>query len=356
MRSLSDTLDRLTRLNHRINPTSPASRLAQFAAFGSNPGALSAKLYIPTALAEQPALVVVLHGCTQTPAGYDDSSGWSKLADEFGFVVLYPEQTRSNNVHLCFNWFVPDDIRRDHGEALSIRQMIETVVMKHGIDRKRVFVTGLSAGGAMANVMLATYPEIFAGGAIIAGLPYGTASTIPEAFDRMRAHGLPPSSVLSGLLASAAPAVRSWPSISIWHGTADQTVSPANAIALIDQWRGIQKLPPEPTATEKSGRDTIRVWRDDNGQVLISYHAISGMGHGTPVDTAHAREKAAPFMINVGISSTSQIAYEWGLTPSFDRLRVDSAPVGKLVPDIKCHPSGIQEAIETALRSAGLLK
>ena len=90
-----------------------------------------------------------------------------------------------------FNWFQPEDIRRGSGEALSIRQMIASVSAAWRIDPGRVFITGLSAGGAMASVMLATYPEVFAGGAIIAGLPYGSASTIPEAFDRMRGHGLP---------------------------------------------------------------------------------------------------------------------------------------------------------------------
>ena len=117
--------------------------------------------------------------------------GWSQLAAEQGFAILFPEQRRANNPNLCFNWFVPDDVNRDRGEVLSIRQMIETLVTKHGLDRRRVLITGLSAGGAMAAAMLATYPDVFAAGAIIAGLAYGCASTIPEAFDRMRGHGGP---------------------------------------------------------------------------------------------------------------------------------------------------------------------
>ena len=121
--------------------------------------------------------------------------------------MLFPEQQRANNANLCFNWFVPEDIRRDSGEALSIRQMIEATVVAHGIDRRRIFVTGLSAGGAMASVMLATYPEIFAGGAIIAGLPYGSAATIPEAFDRMRGHGGPVGPGAAGAACAAPPAM-----------------------------------------------------------------------------------------------------------------------------------------------------
>lgn len=142
--------------------------------FGSNPGTLACWLYLPSILAPKTPLVVVLHGCTQNAATYDHGSGWSKLAEEKGFAVLFPEQQRANNANLCFNWFEPDDIRRDAGEALSIRQMIRHVVESHGMDPGKIFVTGLSAGGAMANVMPVTYPELFAGGAIIGGLPYGS--------------------------------------------------------------------------------------------------------------------------------------------------------------------------------------
>src|SRR6478736_1551839 len=148
------------------------TRLRENFGFGSNPGNLRMFVYRPPTLADNPALVVVLHGCTQSAASYDLGAGWSTLADRYGFVLLLPEQTSANNPKTCFNWFLPGDTRRDRGEALSIRQMIEKTIGAHGIDRKRVYVTGLSAGGAMTAAMLATYPEVFAAGAIIAGLPY----------------------------------------------------------------------------------------------------------------------------------------------------------------------------------------
>ncbi|RVD47672.1 PHB depolymerase family esterase, partial [Mesorhizobium sp. M7A.F.Ca.ET.027.03.2.1] len=113
---------------------------------------------MPADLPDGAPLVVVLHGCTQNAAGYDRHSGWSQLADEGGFALLYPEQQRANNPNLCFNWFLPADTARDRGEVFSIRQMIETMVVAHGLDRKQIFVTGLSAGGAMAAAMIATYP------------------------------------------------------------------------------------------------------------------------------------------------------------------------------------------------------
>lgn len=168
MRKVSDTIARLAAMRARQNthPTSfiSADRLSTLGNFGSNPGALQARYHLPADLSCGAPLVVVLHGCTQNAAGYDHHSGWSQLADEAGFALLYPEQQRANNPNLCFNWFLPTDTARDRGEVFSIRQMIETMVVNHGLDRKRVFVTGLSAGGAMAAAMLATYPEVFAGG------------------------------------------------------------------------------------------------------------------------------------------------------------------------------------------------
>ena len=182
MRSISDTITRLTALRAPMGPLqdrTSVDRLSDLPAFGANPGALQARIYVPEALADNASLVVVLHGCTQTAAAYDLGSGWSRLADELGFALLFPQQQRSNNPNLCFNWFEPGDARRGAGEVHSIRQMIEAVVTGHGLDRRRVFITGLSAGGAMAAAMLASYPEVFAGGAIIAGLPFGAANTVP---------------------------------------------------------------------------------------------------------------------------------------------------------------------------------
>ena len=154
-------------------PRAAAAHLSEVEGFGSNPGNLRMFSYVPDRLSDAPALVVVLHGCTQTAGGYDHGTGWSTMAERFGFALLLPEQRRANNPNTCFTWFSAEDTSRGRGEALSIRQMIERMVIDHGIDRSRIYITGLSAGGAMTSVMLATYPEVFAGGAIVAGLPYG---------------------------------------------------------------------------------------------------------------------------------------------------------------------------------------
>lgn len=320
MRKISDTIARLEKLRglQNAHPTSfaPADRLSTLGKFGSNPGALLARYYLPADLPNAAPLVVVLHGCTQSPAGYDHHSGWSQLADEAGFALLYPEQQRANNPNLCFNWFLPADTARDRGEVLSIRQMIETMVVTHGLDRRRVFVTGLSAGGAMAAAMLATYPDVFAGGGIIAGLPFGCATTVPEAFDRMRGHGGPSEQELQRLLRGASKHNGQWPRISIWQGSGDHTVASANAESIAAQWRAVHKLEKVPThSTNERGRSR-QIWADGAGEAKIEINMIAGMGHGTPI--GNGLGTAGPYMLDVGISSTREMAGFWGLGDADD--------------------------------------
>ncbi len=360
MRSLSDTLERLARLRS-VKPAAPTrSILKKLDHFGGNPGDLAAWCHVPEHLPAAPALVVVLHGCTQTAAGYDAGSGWSALAEDYGFVVLYPEQNRQNNANLCFNWFSVADTKRDQGEAMSIRQMIASVVAEHRIDERRIYITGLSDGGAMANAMLACYPEVFAGGAIIAGLPYAAASTVPQAFDRMRGQGLPGTGSLQASLRAASRHKGTWPTISVWQGTGDNTVVPENAAAIIAQWRGVHAVPEQPSQVETLDRHLRSVWRDDRGMEAIELYKISGMGHGTPIDTSSGYGRAAPFMLDVGISSTVQIARTWGLAASFERRDHPHTSPSAERTVTQQPPSGggnsIQSIIENALRSAGLMK
>lgn len=362
MRSISDTIARLAKLRSANAPISSLeNKLTDLGPCGSNPGALDAKIHIPKGLLPRSALVVVLHGCTQTAASYDHGSGWSRLADDYGFAVLYPQQTYANNANTCFNWFIPGDIRRDQGEAFSIRQMIETAVSRYDIDQGRVFITGLSAGGAMANVMLATNPDLFAGGAIIAGLPYGTASTIPEAFDRMRGHGLPTTDELQAALRKASNFTGPWPTISVWQGTKDATVLPSNALSIIEQWRGVHGVEMKADLVNVVDGHTRQAWTASDGREVIEFYSITGMNHGTPLDVTSGYGRAAPYMLDVGISSTVHIARCWGLVASFERrnsLDLDLTMQSvSLSPPATAQPiSGIQKTIEDALRAAGLMK
>jgi poly(hydroxyalkanoate) depolymerase family esterase len=367
MKKLSATIAQLAAM-HPMSAASakePQGRLKDLAGFGSNPGALIAKAHVPKNIRGHPALVVVLHGCTQTAAGYDRGSGWSQLADEHGFALLFPEQQRGNNPTLCFNWFSPADTARDRGEALSIRQMIATMVETYDIDASRIFVTGLSAGGAMASILLATYPEVFAGGAIIAGLPYGAASNVSQALEAMRGAGRHSGAELGDRVRRAVGHSGPWPSISIWHGTADATVSDINADAILAQWLSVHGLDGRPSTTAMVGGHPHRRWTDEAGRTVIEDYRITGMGHGTPLATTgrDACGTVMPHMLEVGISSTRRMAATWKLLDGSSSDATSTLPAGKTaqlerLPSAEPAPAAktdVEKIIEDALRAAGLM-
>ncbi len=325
-------------------------RLVEIAGFGANPGNLRMFVHVPGRLPPRPGLVVVLHGCTQSAQAYDYGSGWSTLADAHGFVLIYPEQKSANNANTCFSWFDPAHTKREKGEAASIRNMIERVAIDLNIDRDRVFVTGLSAGGAMANVMLATYPEVFAAGAVIAGLPYGGARNVHEAFRSMFSGASRSGADWGALVRQASNHHGPWPKISIWHGQADATVVPSNAQETVKQWTNVHALAVHAMSQQTSGVHHLRQWRDGMGEVLIEEHLIAGMDHGTPLSSeADGVGLRGPYMIDVGVSSTLDIARFFGLVgPAAERTSVSPPEPGLVI--------SVEKSITDTLRKAGLLR
>jgi poly(hydroxyalkanoate) depolymerase family esterase len=333
----------------------PADRLSDLAGVRDNPGNLRARCYVPPGIEGPAPLVVVLHGCTQDSALYDHGSGWSTLADRHGFLLLFPEQRRSNNPMLCFNWFSGNDTQRGMGEAASIRSMIEAMKQAHPVDPKRIFVTGLSAGGAMASAMLATYPDVFAAGAIIAGIAYGCAADVTEAFDCMGGRARSDARELAGHVRRASPHKGPWPRVQVWQGGSDRTVMPGNADSIVLQWAHLHGIGPKPDRTDSVEGHPRRAWLGADGEPVIEQYAIAGMGHGVPLDGgADALGEAGAHMLEVGLSSTERIAAFFGIAPEpAGRAKQSHRPRAASPAEPGAGP---QAAIEKALRLAGLMR
>ncbi|MDE2377503.1 PHB depolymerase family esterase [Bradyrhizobium sp.] len=356
------------------------SPLAEVTGFGANPGNLRMFAYVPAQLQQPRALVVVLHGCGQTAAGYDLGAGWSTLAKHYGFALAMPQQRRRNNANTCFNWFNPDDIARDGGEVGSIREMVAHMVAHHDIDAQRIFVTGLSAGGAMTMALLATCPELFAAGAVIAGLPFGVATNLRQALDGMFHSPERPARELGDLVRKATAHRGSWPKLSVWHGSADRTVNPGNADEIVKQWLDLHELPQAPMAETVVDGHPRQSWWNADGDTIVESYTITDMAHGTPLGIADNEQrygKEGAFLIEAGISSSYHIAKFFGLT-AWIRAAASPPPLPapaphlarsiraavleqpaepKLKPKRKKRRSfDIGAAITRALTAAGLMK
>ncbi|MEW2212447.1 PHB depolymerase family esterase [Streptomyces globisporus] len=272
-----------------------AAALERVTSFGANPGGLNMYVYRPATLPANAPVVVALHGCTQSAQVYSDNAGLNTFADRHGFLVVYAETTTANNASKCFNWFQPGDTRRGQGEAASIRQMVAHAATAYGADTGRVQVTGLSAGGAMTSVMLAAYPDVFAAGAVVAGIPYGCGVDVVSAFGCM-------SPGVDRTPAAWAQAVRDahpgfegpWPRVAIWHGDNDATVAPRNADELRDQWTAVHGLGQTPGRTSTIGPNSTRrseYLSADGGVSVVEVNRVPGIGHGTPVDPGSGAEQ-----------------------------------------------------------------
>lgn len=320
---------------HLIDPSHPAEearesapvgvkrvvpgRVTEMTGFGSNPGELRMFVYTPAPrLPLNAPLIVLLHGCGQDAAAFAVQAGWIGLADRIGAAILLPEQQSANSRGRCFNWFQPADVRRGRGEALSILQMVNAAAKKFGSDRSRIFIAGLSAGGAMTAALLAAYPSVFNAGAIVAGMPVGAAQNLPMAVLRMRqVDPYKGREALAEAVRRSAPAHSKniWPRVSIWQGGEDRIVDPGNAQQLAAQWGAVQGLA-DTTVVETQGLPPgvhHRAWGDDP-RPPVELWTIDPMGHGFPIDGTGKNGSQPGFaVLEAGISATDHIARFWGL-------------------------------------------
>ncbi|WP_432558887.1 extracellular catalytic domain type 1 short-chain-length polyhydroxyalkanoate depolymerase [Granulicoccus sp. GXG6511] len=223
------------------------------------------RLHVPADLPPGPRpLVVLLHGGTQDAASFADATGFDALADEHGFIALYPEQITAANPMRYWNWFNRSDQQRDVGEPAILVGLVKEIAAEHDIDESRVFVAGFSAGAAMSSVLGATYPDVFAGIGVHSGLAHGAATDMISAFSAMRQA---PATAPAGAL----------PTIVI-HGDADPTVDVSNAAGVLEQFAPAGAL--RRTHQEKvGGREVERTLVERDGRVVAERLVIHGAGH-----------------------------------------------------------------------------
>ncbi len=236
------------------------------------PAPLRHRLFVPdTGYGARP-LLVMLHGCKQDPTDFARGTRMDHAAGARGWYVLYPEQSQRANGARCWNWFDPRNHSVGRGEAAALMTMIDEIVAAHPVDASRVYVAGLSAGAAMAVLLAANHPERFAAVAAHSGLPYGAATSVPEAFTAMRDGGDAPALPRTGYV----------PLLAI-HGDADPTVSPRNTERLVAQWRawgGEDGWTHSVFADGQAGRAYRRErWSRADGSPVLEHWRVAGLGH-----------------------------------------------------------------------------
>ena len=251
-------------------------------------GTRAYKLYIPGGYRGQSLpLVVMLHGCTQNPDDFAAGTRMNQIAEEQQCFVLYPAQAESANASKCWNWFKQSDQRRDRGEPSIIAGTTRQIMSSYSVDPQRVYVAGLSAGGAMAVTMGMTYPEVYAAIGVHSGLAYAVAHDVPSAFAAMRQS----SSANGRMEIGAASTMCDVPTI-VFHGDRDTTVHPGNGDQVIAQSRAVGANGDSDTQDGASNRATVQrgqvaqghaytrtIYHDAGGQAIVEHWLVHGAGH-----------------------------------------------------------------------------
>ena len=255
------------------SPAAPEQWLGS--SFAHRGRTLNYRLYVPpTAAGPAPAprpLVVMLHGCTQDAQDFATGTRMNALAREAGVLVLYPEQPQQANAHRCWNWFKAQHQRRDRGEPDLLAALTRKIAAEHAVDASRIYVAGLSAGGAMADILGHSHPDVFAAIGVHSGLPQGVASDLPAALAAMR----------SGPATPAAGKPQGLPAI-VFHGDADSTVHPANGAALAAAAARAQGDGQAETTRGRApgGQSFTRtVHRAADGRSVVEHWVVHGLGH-----------------------------------------------------------------------------
>lgn len=249
-------------------------------------GTRAYKLYIPSCYTGKPLpLVVMLHGCTQNPDDFAAGTGMNQVAEENNCFVVYPAQTQSANASHCWNWFKETDQKREYGEPSIIADITREVVRHYKIDTRRIYVAGLSAGGAMAAVMGATYPDLFAAVGIHSGLPYAVAHDLPSALAAMKSRK---AKVPAHKTGTSSPKVfKDAMPVIVFHGDRDTTVHPGNGDQVLAQcmplpeatFRSENSVKVEKGSAASGRKFTKTTLHDEQGRAIAEKWVVHGAGH-----------------------------------------------------------------------------
>lgn len=295
--------------------------------FGTNPGDLRMYKYIPEGVPLSPAMVVSLHHCFQLADDYIEEAGWKALADRYKFVLLMPEQNPLNDLSRCFSWYAKEGGK---GEVESIRQMVEKMIAEYGVDRRRIFATGLSSGGSLTLRLLATYPDLFAGGGALGSVTFGCTSVALGVFPCQFVGESHDPQEWGDMVRAASSHRGPWPIVSIWHGDRDSLAAPDNAVASVEQWTNVHATDAVPDRVESGNGYVRRVYEDATGRPVVEYWELLAHGHSTPVDFArgcgNGRDGFGDFVADIGLCSSFEMLKFWGLVPGGETLT--SLPAG----------------------------
>lgn len=300
-----------------------AAGLEAVASFGANPGALQMFQYVPADMPENAPLIVLLHGCTENAAQFVNA-GFNQIADERKVYLVYAQQTSANNPVSCFNWAGeygdPANMVRGQGENQSIKEMVDQMRATHSIDPARVYVAGFSAGAAFVSVMLATWPDVFAGGAVMSGVPFHCAQSVQGAYDCMSIGSHPElkhtPAEWGDLVRAAHPGFSGpRPRVILFHGTTDFTVHTDNLGELIEQWTDVLGAGATPDTTEMVGSHQRTTYVRDGVPVVEAWR-IAGMGHAVPIApraSEHPCGTTGAFVDDRGVCAAYEAARFFGL-------------------------------------------
>lgn len=246
--------------------------------------AIHHRLFVPNRLgaAHEPApLIVALHGCTQTASDFAAGTRFDKVAGRAGAYVVYPEQVPHANAQRCWNWFLEEHQSRERGEPAAILALVDELLRRHPIDPHRVFLAGLSSGGAMAAILAEQAPERFAAVGIMAGVRLHASRDLQSAYAAMQDERDVNCDDIAPVIArrSHPPAAYARLRATVWAGTDDRLVAPSNASVLARQFRVLFGMGEGTPAVERLGDAEIERWRDSAGRVRVEAWRIDAMGH-----------------------------------------------------------------------------